>query len=139
MAGSVHAHGPPQESKRKEKKRKEKKRKDIECYRRVKALDGWECWMLGYSRGYRETRCIPVLYRPKVVEVKCSSKLLAARDSPALHIPHRLITRHLKKYTIFGLKPRKYRYKKNAKNPPKEHQAHYKSNLKTHQKYKCPK
>ena len=33
---------------------------------------------------------------PKVVEVKCSSKGLAARDSPVLHIPHRLITRHLK-------------------------------------------
>ena len=55
--------------------------------------------MLGYSRGYRETRCIPVLYRPKVVEVKCSSKLLAARDSPVLHIPHRLIARHLKGYS----------------------------------------
>ena len=56
--------------------------------------------MLGYSRGYRETRCIPVLYRPKVVEVKCSSKLLAARDSPVLHIPHRLIAKHLKAFAL---------------------------------------
>ena len=79
---------------RSEKKRKEKKRHRVlsksESTRWVGVLD---VRVLPRVQG---DQMHPSPLSPKVVEVKCSSKGLAARDSPVLHIPHRLITRHLK-------------------------------------------
>ena len=104
-----------------EAKRKEKKRKDIECYRRAKALDGWECWMLGYSRGYRETRCIPILYRPlspKVVEVsKCSSKY-CHKPQPVPHIHSREVTEHLKNWSNYYLHVTQAKKRCSGNTPP---------------------
>ena len=36
-------------------KKRQKKEKGIECYQRMKALDGWECWMLSSQRSHRES------------------------------------------------------------------------------------
>ena len=81
---------------RSEKKRKEKKRHRVlsksESTRWVGVLD---VRVLPRVQG---DQMHPSPLSPKVVEVKCSSKLLAARDSPVLHIPHRLIGKHLKGY-----------------------------------------
>ena len=82
MTGSINTHGPPQELKRKKAKeserkqeqakaskskqkkncvsclkrmKRQKKEKGIECYQRMKALDGWECWMLSSQRSHRES------------------------------------------------------------------------------------
>ena len=77
-------------------KKRQKKEKGIECYQRMKALDGWECWMLSYQRSHRESpsterhrergnrghRYGPILLSPYnakrvevgyPLEVKCSS------------------------------------------------------------------
>ena len=35
--------------------KRQKKEIGIECYQRMKALDGWECWMLSSERSHRES------------------------------------------------------------------------------------